>query len=443
MNRAARKSVARGLALLAGLAWAGSAPGQESVSPGPRLGVAVLGGVELPTAERAALEESLWGEALMHSGAGLAWRLVIWSGQSGAEDEKPELVALTRALAEGKQAYRYLKLDEARRIFEGALARLERRPVLGCQAAQVAELYLYWARAELDSGEAGGAQALLGQVQRFDPKALPDPATMPPNLVATFDVALDDRRVQPRGQVLVQSGPGRAALRLDCRVQAAGVVQWNGVAGDGLWLAAEVEGGMVRARLTVPAGARRELTVWSGQAGQGARLRALQAGLKSPVTPEALGPLAVLADVELILVAERLPEGDAFGLRLVSPLRGTIGEPVRVPRTARGRPDPERLQAAVAELADRLRAETGASEGGTVAGQEPGPPPRLDPLPPEPRPVAEATGEVEPATPWYQTWWFWTAAGGVVVAGVLTGVLLAVTRDSQPSGDVVITLGRP
>jgi len=58
------------------------------------------------------------------------------------------------------------------------------------------------------------------------------------------------------------------------------------------------------------------------------------------------------------------------------------------------------------------------------------PPPRvvLAPAPP-PEPVAPAVEsldqkETEPAAPWYQTWWFWTAAG-VATAMVVGGVILA------------------
>jgi hypothetical protein len=36
---------------------------------------------------------------------------------------------------------------------------------------------------------------------------------------------------------------------------------------------------------------------------------------------------------------------------------------------------------------------------------------------------------------WYETWWFWTATGAVVTAGVITGVALA-TEKSPASGDI-------
>jgi tetratricopeptide (TPR) repeat protein len=47
------------------------------------------------------------------------------------------------------------------------------------------------------------------------------------------------------------------------------------------------------------------------------------------------------------------------------------------------------------------------------------------------------------AAPFYQTWWFWTIVGGVVVAGVVTGVVIATSPSGpQPAttGTVLITI---
>ena len=75
----------------------------------------------------------------------------------------------------------------------------------------------------LDSGDDEAAQQLLVKVTRFDPKAGPDPATMPPNLVATYDLALDDLRRKPTVRVPVDLGPGQGSLVIDCRGRATPV----------------------------------------------------------------------------------------------------------------------------------------------------------------------------------------------------------------------------
>jgi len=427
--------------LLLGL-FAGAARAAEEP---PRLGVVALPAPGLGEDERLTLEGDLLAAALEHSGAGFAWRLQAFSGAQGGGDEGVDLAELGRLVEAGKKAYRYLKLEEAQQHFERAAALLGRRPLLGCQAPQVAQLYLYWARAVLDGGDAAGAQALLTQVPRFDPKAVPDPALMPPNLVATFDLALDDRRGRSRGQVLVQSGPGRARLHLDCQVQSAGVVQWNGVAGEGLWVAAEVEGGVLRLRLHLAEGARRELGVWSGQPGEGAALRAQLARLAKGASPlgaagrpaAELDRVAALTGVELLLLAAPAP-GEGMRLGLYRPGRGLAAAPVVVPLSASGRADPDALGVALAELATlahRPDPQVAAADRGGPSGQEAPP----DALPPPSRQAAEDEG---PATPWYETWWFWTAAGGVVAAGLVTGLVLGLGGSSEPSGDVVITLGR-
>jgi hypothetical protein len=433
---------------------AGSARAEDEL---PRLGVVALPSAGGDEAGRARLEEDLLAAALVHSGPGFGWRLLAFSTAPGSVDEAVELRELGRLVDAGKKAYRYLKLDEAQQLFESATGLLGRRPLLGCQGPQVAQLYLYWARAVLDSGDGAGAQALLSQIPRFDPKAVPDPALMPPNLVATFDVALDELRGRGRGQVLLQSGPARASLRVDCQAQPAGVVQWNGVAGDALWLTGEVEGGVLRLRLTVPDGARRELTVWSGQPGDGASLRTQLAGLAKAPSPlggagapsARLDRVASLTGARLLLLGE--PAAGSLRLGLYAPGRGRLGAALEVPASASGRPDPDALGVALAELAGKARASQApvAKPEPVVAAAPADEPPASDgvaegsgappaALPPKDRRTAE---DEEPATPWYETWWFWTAAGGVVAAGLVTGLVLGLSGSSEPSGDVVITLG--
>jgi len=62
----------------------------------------------------------------------------------------------------------------------------------------------------------------------------------------------------------------------------------------------------------------------------------------------------------------------------------------------------------------------------------------LSPAPPEPpspvtQPVTVRENEDTSITPWYQTWWFWTAVG-VVVAGATTGAVLATQSGGSGSG---------
>ncbi|HOX46247.1 MAG TPA: hypothetical protein PK668_21770 [Myxococcota bacterium] len=445
----------RALGALLTILTAGSAWAEDEL---PRLGVVALPAAGSDEAGRARLEEELLSGALSHSGTGFGWRLLAFSTAPRSADETAELKELGRLVEAGKKAYRYLKLEEAQKLFETAAGLLGRRPLQGCQAPEAAQLYLYWARAVLDSGDEAGAQALLSQVPRFDPKALPDPALMPPNLVATFDLALDERRGRSRGQVLLQAGPARASLRLDCQAQPGGVVQWNGVSGEALWLTAEVEGGILRLRLTVPDGGRRELTVWSGQPGEGAALRAQVSALAKAPSPlagagpasAALDRVASLTGVRLLLLGEPV-QGGGLRLGLYAPGRGRLGEALEVPAGANGKVDPDGLGVALAELASKARA-TGtqvAQPGPVVAAAPAGEPPASDgtaegsgappaALPPKDRRAAE---DEQPAPPWYETWWFWTAAGGVVAAGLVTGLVLGLGGSSEPSGDVVISIG--
>ena len=58
------------------------------------------------------------------------------------------------------------------------------------------------------------------------------------------------------------------------------------------------------------------------------------------------------------------------------------------------------------------------------------PPPAVTPVPPAPAPaaaplVSAPAPEPEASHPFYTRWWFWTAAGAVVAAGVITGIALS------------------
>ncbi len=51
-------------------------------------------------------------------------------------------------------------------------------------------------------------------------------------------------------------------------------------------------------------------------------------------------------------------------------------------------------------------------------------------------PPGQQRKRVEKETHWYQTWWFWTAVGVVVVAGVTTGAVLGTRSHAGPTGSV-------
>lgn len=398
------------------------------------------------------VEEALLDEALAHSADEQAWLLVAFSRAAPPLSPQAATAKLAELAQAGKKAYRYLKLDEAEATFEQAAGLLRTRPLTRCDAEQLAEMYLYWARAVLDGGDEIGAQVLLGQIQRFDPKAGPDPAVMPPNLVAAFDLALDDRRGRPAGRVLFQSGPSAATTYVNCQELAAGVVEYAGVAGDELWVAAEVTGGTFANRFVLRDGPRRRLIIHSGQPGEPAQLaerfdeivsRSLSISALTGKADADLDAVAALLGVPVLLLAERTESasGPAVRMGLYAAGSGQIGQTPVIPLSATGHPDSDKLVRAVTALAEQMRAPSmlAALTKDLTASAEP------DPIVADTKPGPTPPGDEADAGPvWWQTWWFWTAVGVVVVGGAAAGTGVALTSgNDKPSGKVVLSIVQP
>ncbi len=436
--------------------WLGALTGaiaQPAAEAGPpRLAVLLVDQAE-GVGAAAVSERDVIDQAFQHSGETLDWRLVAYSRVEPQRSAQQVLAELDRAIEAGKKAYRYMKLDEAERIFENAAGMLRQNPVVGCQPDRMAEMMLYWARAVLDSGEELGAQVLLGQLVRFDPDAAPDPAVMPPNLVATFDLALDERRGHERAKVLLQSGPAAASLYADCRRLRGGVVEFRGVAGDPLLLAATCREQMVFGQsLSLAGGPRRWIDVHCGRSGQRRELEQQLAawsragGELAALTGRAAAELDAAADALgvrlLLLAAPGAGAGDALRLGLYVRSNGLAGAPLAVATTASGRPEPDALAAAVKELAARVRSPS------VLAALKPAPAPEPDVAAVETAAAGSgaegAAGAAERGPAWWESWWFWTAAGVVVAGGVATGLALGLDAGgSQPSGRVVLTIAPP
>jgi hypothetical protein len=60
----------------------------------------------------------------------------------------------------------------------------------------------------------------------------------------------------------------------------------------------------------------------------------------------------------------------------------------------------------------------------------PSPKPSPHFLNPDVTPQTGVSARIEKTSPWYKQWWFYTLVGGVVAAGVTTGVVLG-TRSSE------------
>jgi len=412
----------------------------------PRIAVVTLPSAAVVPGDLLVVQDAMIAEAHAHSGPVLPWQLIAFSPPRRFRSDKEVMDEVGRMVEEGKKSYRYLKLPDAQTTFSAAAGMLQRTPLAQCDSKVIAELYYYWARAALDSGDDEAAQQLLIKVTRFDPKAGPDPATMPPNLVATYDLALDDLRRKPTVRVPVDLGPGQGSLVIDCRSRATPATV-EGAAGEEFWLAANVEGGTFRGRFKFQEGPRREIKVFGGRPGDDARigdhLAAIKKGnvnlsiLKKPNAE--LDGLAVVLDVDVLLLGEvrTTTEGKALYLATYVPGHGTTSDPFVVPLAADGTPDPDKLPAAFAEIVKLMKSPTLLSALAEKKKQEK-PPPAGD--------IAAPLREEEDdgSTPFYQTWWFWTATGAVVAGAVITGVLLGTSGGGEePSGKVILSVNPP
>jgi len=411
----------------------------------PKVAVLALPSATVVPGDLLVVQDAMIAEAQTHSGPVLPWQLIAFSPSRQFRPDSEVMDEVGRMVEEGKKSYRYLKLPDAQTTFSAAAGMLQRTPLAKCDPKVIAELYFYWARAALDSGDDEAAQQLLIKVTRFDPKAGPDPATMPPNLVATYDLALDDLRSKPTVRVPVDLGPGQGSLVIDCRGRATPVTV-EGAAGEEFWLAANIEGGTFRGRFKFQEGPRRELKIFSGRPGDDARIGDHLAVIKKSNTtlsvlkkPNAeLDGLAAVLGIDVFLLGEvhTTTEGKALYLAPYVPGHGTTADPFVVPLATDGTPDPDKLPAAFAETVRLMKSPTLLAALAEKKKQDQ--PPPMEDI------AAPLREEDDDSTPFYQTWWFWTATGAVVAGAVITGVLLGTSGGGEePSGKVILSINPP
>jgi len=411
----------------------------------PKVAVLALPSASVVPGDLLVVQDAMIVRAYAHSGPVLPWQLIAFSPPRRFRSDSEVMEEVGRMVEDGKKSYRYLKLPDAQTTFSAAAGMLQRTPLAKCDPKVIADMYFYWARAALDSGEDTAAQQLLVKVTRFDPKAGPDPATMPPNLVATYDVALDDLSRKPTVRVPVHLGPGQGSLVVDCAGRSNPVTV-EGAAGEEFWLAADIEGGTFRGRFAFQEGPRRKLVVFSARPGDDARIGDhLTAIEKSKVslsvlkTPNAdLDGLAAVLGVDVILLGEvrTTTEGKAIYLAPYVPGHGTTADPFVVPLATDGTPDPDKLIAAFAETAKLMKSPTLLA---AVAEKK-----KQDQPPPMEDIAAPLREEEDESAPFYETWWFWTATGAVVAGAVVTGVLLGASGGGgDPSGKVILSINPP
>lgn len=435
----------------------------------PRLAVII---VPRPVEQRQReLQAAVQAAAYAHSPN---WRLVLHRFPSLSADRREAQASLRRQIEESIKAYRYLKLEEAKAGFEAVFRALHAEPGLATDAALMEQMFLYWTRAVLDSGDEIGAQSLLGQILRFNPESVPDPAVMPPKLVALYELAAEERRVRPRGSVLIEAGPSSAALFTDCHLQPAGLVEVRGIIGDELFVAADVSGGRFGSILEFKPGPRRHIVIHSGQPGDENLIRKQMGGLRelrleALASPDAaLDTLSKLLGAQVLLIGEEVP-GKALLLQVYWPESGPSDAPRRIELTAAGQPDPSSISTAMPSLSEavsigpRTPQAVGTAEAPLAVAPPSAVAPPAEDLPaaagllqrnpegvaaPEAISAVETTAGLESAESksdkpslWYNTWWFWTAASALIAGSLTTGLVLGLPPNVQSSGQVVLTVG--
>jgi hypothetical protein len=415
----------------------------EKKSTEIQLAVLTLPSNEVKPDEQDRTQDVLLDSALAHSGADLTWQLVAFSPPGYSTPEQEILSDLKKNIELGKQAYRYLKLPEALATFKNAFQKLRNNPPARCDPKTVTDLLFYWARAALDTGDEASSQNLLGKILRFDPTAGPDPAVMPPNVVAAFDMATEYQKHKPPATVTIEVGPGQGNLFVDCAAKPVGLVETSGPIGEEFWIASEIERGMFRATFTFRDGPKRKLKIWSGQPNDPSTIaehfRVLSRSMvklrdlrSSNVNLDAISSIL---NVQMLIVGENRasPRGRTVAVALYVPKKGVQGNPIEIDLNENGEPKTDSLENAFNQLTNDVKSPT-----------------LLALLTPAAKPPASKAAEdvtkrkeSEPSTPWYKTWWFWTATGAVVAAVVVGAVVGVESTKKTKSGNVLITIKPP
>jgi tetratricopeptide (TPR) repeat protein len=368
-------------------------------------------------------------EDILRQSQGYDYQSIDLAG--AAADRTPEQV---RALvASARQAYDELELKTAILHLEQALKLAEDHPVSAVDAADYR-----WALTLLGAsyhllGESARGRKMFLRLLSIEPAARLDPTLFPPALTRAFDEAVAAARRLATGTLDIQPSPPGTEVWVDLAFRGVGPMQLALPEGRHLI--------RLQRRGFQPFGVRRDVL-----AGAEEVIRQTLSPLPgSPAVSSRAAALLTAADDEVPPPARELLER-ASARRLfwfqvaVSGSRLIVSGRLYALESRRPVPFPEQAfdmsqeqwQRQLEAVFSSFSADLGGRTLASLDTATPGPGSSDATRPP---PQERKTSR----TPWYATWWFWTASGGVAAGaiGLVLGLTLAQGGGSPRSGDVV------
>ncbi len=379
--------------------------------------------------------------------------------------------ALRRAELQRRRAQEQLlelALDEAVDGFQSARVTYRRHLAWLQDPEQLTAALMGLAEALATAGHHEESRLAYREVLALNSDYVPDPGQVPSKLRNRFEQVRAEMTDLPTGVLEVAVEPEGARLVLDGLTAGSSPLRREGVHGGLHMIRIEAEGYRShRQALQIEPGRTSRIEIALERSDLPRRIERLRAALGAGAARERVVALAVelarAAEVAAVVVAQlvrvpdreepiwsaaavpaagepavvaaHLPDGDpgpvvgALAWQLAEALeQGTRPVP---PPASLGLVFDDRLLGRPRPLAAPKVVELPAA-GASAPEVEayPGPP---QPEPTEPTGTAAAAGggAVEPADPFWQRWWFWTAVGAVVAGGVATSLALTLQPETE------------
>ncbi len=350
--------------------------------------------------------------------------------------------ALTEAqqlFQNAREAYDNLELDAAAEQFSLAIDAYEEQVAHLDDFADVTDCLLYLGAARILAGSERSGQSAFGSLLIIDPERRPDPDLFPPPVVQSFESVVSRMRRVRDGSISVTTSPPGADVYVDGVLLGSSPQEMPGLKSGRHYVRAQMQGyGEVGRVVEIRRGREASVSLDLEPTEEGPVIAELLDQLPGQLEErpdDAIGTVQRVGEilgVEILItvVLNSSPEGTSAVMHAWDVLRGE-----RLSRQTAGPIEGEGL-AVAAELQEPITDLASVAWSAQNVNQV------ADVPPVEQAPIGP-TDPIQPARPFYRTWWFWTIVSAAAVGaglGIGFGVAAANDAPGRTNGELILDL---